>query len=118
MVTVDPYNVNQRPDLKFLGPERIVDLYRSRLNDNLESWDYNNDPFQQLLHLLGLEEFPQNNKQSNSDMELLKNDQECAICYSFNLGQKVPDVVCKNESCENVFHNECLFEVFLFVIIQ
>ncbi|CAH0549335.1 unnamed protein product [Brassicogethes aeneus] len=52
-VRVDAYNIKLRPEILFLGPERIVEIYRDNLNSNLDTWDENGDPYTQLLKILG-----------------------------------------------------------------
>jgi len=36
--------------------------------------------------------------------------QECSICYSYKLGDAIPDQVCGNPSCAKPYHAYCLYE--------
>jgi hypothetical protein len=53
MVVVDPMNVRARPELKFLGPERLVQEYYQKWSEKLGDWDENVDLLQGLLNFLG-----------------------------------------------------------------
>lgn len=54
IVTFDPFNVKNVPDLKFLGPERHLEKFRENLVDNLEKWDRDGDVLREFLKLLGM----------------------------------------------------------------
>lgn len=36
---------------------------------------------------------------------------ECGICYSYQLGDAIPDIICENSHCNQPFHHSCLYEV-------
>lgn len=108
VVIIDPLNVRARPELKFLGPERLVNQYLERLNEKLEDWDENCDLLDGLLNILGLEKFPQKPK---CDKDVLMDVGDCCICFSLRLDGKMPEIICGNKSCENFFHVQCLYEV-------
>ncbi|KAK9876970.1 hypothetical protein WA026_016001 [Henosepilachna vigintioctopunctata] len=112
-ITLDPFNVNTCPNFAFFGPDRLVNDFRNTLNDNLKQWDNNEDVFHGILNMLGLEKFP--GKQTHSlspshNIELLKEDGDCSICFCSNLNNKLPEIVCNNKCCENFYHKDCLYE--------
>jgi len=109
IITVDAYNIFLRPDIKFLGPDRLTEPYSTRLNENLDSWVCQNDIFQGVLDLLGLESFPIR-QTSAKEVNLLVEYGECSICFSLRLNDKLPEIICMNKSCEQFFHNQCLYE--------
>lgn len=39
--------------------------------------------------------------------------EECCVCYEYYLGDKLPDVICENTTCESRFHAECLYQVII-----
>lgn len=53
IITVDPFNVYERPDIKFLGPDRLIESYSSSLNENIGKWAYQENILQGILDLLG-----------------------------------------------------------------
>ncbi|KAJ8956239.1 hypothetical protein NQ318_014970 [Aromia moschata] len=110
LITVDPYNVASIPDIKFLGPERLVSKYRNIVNENLEHWTSGEDVYLQLLNLLGLDNFPQKSINDRGCSDLLKENGDCSICFCLRLNGRLPEVVCKNTFCENYYHTECLYE--------
>lgn len=54
IATFDPFNINNPPNLKFLGAEQHIEKYTKNLIENLENWNYNNDVVTEFLKLLGL----------------------------------------------------------------
>ena len=36
---------------------------------------------------------------------------ECGICYSYRLGDEIPDQACDDPRCGQPFHHSCLYEV-------
>lgn len=54
IITVDPFKICQLPEIKFLGPEKSVEIYRDSLNRNLENWDPQGDIFSGILQSLGM----------------------------------------------------------------
>nr|XP_023015192.1 E3 ubiquitin-protein ligase FANCL-like [Leptinotarsa decemlineata]XP_023015193.1 E3 ubiquitin-protein ligase FANCL-like [Leptinotarsa decemlineata]XP_023015194.1 E3 ubiquitin-protein ligase FANCL-like [Leptinotarsa decemlineata]XP_023015195.1 E3 ubiquitin-protein ligase FANCL-like [Leptinotarsa decemlineata]XP_023015196.1 E3 ubiquitin-protein ligase FANCL-like [Leptinotarsa decemlineata]XP_023015197.1 E3 ubiquitin-protein ligase FANCL-like [Leptinotarsa decemlineata]XP_023015198.1 E3 ubiqu len=110
ILTVDPLNVSRIPEIKFLGPEPLVEAYRTTINGNLKKWDQNNDTFSEILHLIGITEFPQKKATVNVGDDLLIMSGDCNICYSSRLNDKLPEIICKNKFCENYYHTECLYE--------
>lgn len=54
LVTIDPFNVRARPELKFLGPEHLVLHYRQKLNQSLLTWDETTHLLEGIMNILGL----------------------------------------------------------------
>ncbi|KAG5864051.1 hypothetical protein JTB14_021110 [Gonioctena quinquepunctata] len=102
------------PEIKFLGPERLVEVYRRIINNNLENWDQNNDTFTEILHLIGITKFPQKNIARSDGNNMLLMSGDCCICFSSQLNDKLPEVICANKLCENCYHVECLYEFLRF----
>lgn len=109
VITFDPYNVVLRPDIRILGPDRLAEPFNSRLNENLGHWVVaQNNIFQTVLDLLGLDHFPQCESKKKT-ANLLVEFGECSICFSLRLDDKFPDIICSNKSCEQFYHNKCLY---------
>ena len=36
---------------------------------------------------------------------------ECGICYTYRLGNEIPDEACDDPRCGQPFHHSCLYEV-------
>ncbi|XP_018562738.1 E3 ubiquitin-protein ligase FANCL [Anoplophora glabripennis] len=110
IITLNPVDVSRLPEIKLLGPERLVEEYRSNLNSNISEWEPKNGVFSETLKLLGLESFPQKPAVEERVPDLLVNSGDCSICFSSRLNDKLPEVICKNKVCENCYHVECLYE--------
>lgn len=48
-----------------------------------------------------------------NELTLLLQDfsMECAICYAYRFNDEVPDQMCDNPHCIQMFHTSCLVEV-------
>ncbi|KAL3269230.1 hypothetical protein HHI36_008311 [Cryptolaemus montrouzieri] len=111
IITIDPFSVNTCPHFAFLGPDRLVNEFRSELNKNLEEWNNSGDIFCEILQVLGIEKFPGKSYMSeHCTTELLKEDSDCSICFCSDLNGKLPEIVCNNKCCENFYHKDCLYE--------
>lgn len=53
VIRVNPHNVKAVPNIKFLGPERLIEMYRTRLVENWSNWNTDGDIVTELLKLLG-----------------------------------------------------------------
>lgn len=82
----------------------------------------NNNIIDNLLIILGLEEFPKPPTPTNSQLLLKDNinedvlvaDQECSICFMLRMDDNMlPTKICNNDKCTAVFHISCLAQVFL-----
>lgn len=109
-ITIDPWSNASIPNLQFLGPERLVQGFRQNVAENLINWNSDTDVVQEILKLLGLSHFPARPTETNKEEILLCNTGECCICFSLRLNEKLPDIICENASCEQVFHRECLYQ--------
>lgn len=109
ILTIDPCNIAQIPEIKFLGPGSITESYRMTMNENLEKWDPQNDIVFEILQLIGLEKFPEKRVEKQGT-EVLMTTGDCSICFSQRLNNKLPEVSCKSEVCATVYHAECLYE--------
>ncbi|KAB0802582.1 hypothetical protein PPYR_04768 [Photinus pyralis] len=109
VITVDPWKPDGIPSLQFLGPERLTNSFRSKVSSNVENWDYKADTFDEILRLLEMEHFPPKPTLDRGEVVLFSTG-ECCICFSSRLNQKLPEIVCTNPSCEQVFHVECLYQ--------
>lgn len=111
VITFDPYNITSNPKFVFLGPDSSVNVYRAKINENLERWDSNSgDILNEILILLGLLEFPKKMDTEGNCGELLSDDTDCCICYFSELNGKSPEIVCDNRTCQKLFHVECIYE--------
>ena len=53
-------------------------------------------------------EFPSGPKDGEMEMET---NQECGICYSYRLGDAIPEKSCNEPRCGRPFHTQCLVDV-------
>lgn len=53
IIKFNPWNKGDVPEIKFLGPERQVQVFRNKISNNLTGWDSNNDIIDEILKLLG-----------------------------------------------------------------
>lgn len=109
VITINPWKCNGIPSLQFLGSERLVSNFRSKVSNNLENWDFKADTFGEVLKLLEMSSFPSKPQMDHRE-EVLYNTGECCICFSLRLNEKLPEVICSNPSCEQFFHIECLYQ--------
>lgn len=106
-IDFNPENsVNQLPALKFLGSDEKTCPLREVLSSNMEDYDPDYTLVQNLERILELE-FPQREcLEEQEDLNL-----ECAICYSYRLGDQFPTESCDDPAgCGKSFHEACLFE--------
>ncbi|XP_066148809.1 E3 ubiquitin-protein ligase FANCL-like isoform X1 [Euwallacea fornicatus] len=109
IITVDPFNIFQRPDIRFLGPEKSVEPYNTNFNNNFGNWALTENIFQAVLDLLGIEAFPKR-ETMKSATSLLVEYGECSICFSLRVDGKLPDIICENSCCAQFYHGKCLYE--------
>uniref|UniRef100_A0A6P7FFJ7 E3 ubiquitin-protein ligase FANCL isoform X2 n=1 Tax=Diabrotica virgifera virgifera TaxID=50390 RepID=A0A6P7FFJ7_DIAVI len=110
IITVDPFSLGRMPTIIFLGPERMVETYRMTMNNNLENWDTNNCIFSEILKLIGLDKFPTKPINEGKQDDILLEAGDCSICFSYRLNDKLPEIVCRNQFCDNCYHIDCLYE--------
>lgn len=53
MITFNPVDIRDLPQIKFLGPHNIVKKYNEIVNRNFLNWNPNEDILSELLKLLG-----------------------------------------------------------------
>lgn len=68
------------------------------------------------LDFLGLQKFPLKETVKQSSNAMFE-DGECCICFSLRREEKLPDVVCSNPRCSLVYHNKCIYQVSLILMI-
>eukprot|EP00668_Euglena_longa_P045829 GGOE01061511.1.p1 GENE.GGOE01061511.1~~GGOE01061511.1.p1 ORF type:complete len:372 (+),score=73.32 GGOE01061511.1:44-1159(+) len=105
-VTVDPDRPLAIPEIRFLGAEHILHPLRDSLNRRLMEWDFQRSLLANLLHILGLEAFPQRAGDNSTE----EDSAECGICYVYRLEAAIPDCVCDNPKCCRPYHTTCLVE--------
>lgn len=101
-ILVDPLKPLALPECTFLGPEKDVQLLRSRLNSQVGMWQPGTSLIVNFESLLGLT-FPTPSDQQDEAMS-----GQCGICYASGLEGAV--VLCENKQCHQIFHHQCLFE--------
>ncbi|KAF7283689.1 hypothetical protein GWI33_023185 [Rhynchophorus ferrugineus] len=109
IITVSPYSIFRMPDIRFLGPDRLVNPFIQSLNDNISEWNCENGIYQGILKLLGIDDFPKR-PYDVKPVDVLVEHGECIICFSLRLNDKLPEIICTNQSCEKPYHNQCLYD--------
>lgn len=92
------------PTCHYLGPERIIEPIREKFNRNIHLWsDYDSilTNLQQVLEI----EFPSPAVSAKEEFCL-----ECGICYSYQLDDAIPNIICEDSNCNKSFHHVCLYE--------
>ncbi|XP_012251996.2 E3 ubiquitin-protein ligase FANCL [Athalia rosae] len=110
LITIDPTQPSNLPDIKILGSGPEVNKYREIVSEKFELWNPINSLSENLLLLLDLQEFAQPDeeelKHKNSG---LFDAEECGICYALKLNdEELPNIVCNNLNCRKNYHTECL----------
>uniref|UniRef100_A0A1B6G736 RING-type domain-containing protein n=1 Tax=Cuerna arida TaxID=1464854 RepID=A0A1B6G736_9HEMI len=111
LVTLNPQDVKTCPDIKFLGPENSTIPYINSMENKLKAVGWNEDVsvVENLLSLLGLQQFPQPDFENKRAVE----QGECSICFTLRLDdQTLPSKVCNNVKCNSYFHITCLAQWF------
>uniref|UniRef100_A0A1B6LX46 RING-type domain-containing protein n=1 Tax=Graphocephala atropunctata TaxID=36148 RepID=A0A1B6LX46_9HEMI len=111
LVTLNPQDVNTCPDIKFLGPENATIQFINSMEKKLKTVGWNEDMsvLENLVSLLGLQQFPQPDGESAAAAE----QGECSICFTLRLDdQALPSKVCNNTKCNSYFHITCLAQWF------
>mmetsp|Transcript_47957 Transcript_47957/g.94170 ORF Transcript_47957/g.94170 Transcript_47957/m.94170 type:complete len:278 (+) Transcript_47957:32-865(+) len=129
-VDLDPLHPYALSQCKFFGPETAVEQLEQKLQQNLHLWRSPDStlttgvglglqqadegqqeafsrpvtPRENLETVLEIQ-FPQPSKINKEEYNI-----ECGVCYTFQLGQEVPDSVCDNTKCARCFHRSCLYD--------
>eukprot|EP00123_Amoebidium_parasiticum_P000065 comp101620_c0_seq1/m.48742 comp101620_c0_seq1/g.48742 ORF comp101620_c0_seq1/g.48742 comp101620_c0_seq1/m.48742 type:complete len:375 (-) comp101620_c0_seq1:48-1172(-) len=103
-VDLDPLHPLSMPECRFLGADSMVQPLKEKLTDNAHLWNPSQSVLQNLQNVLATT-FP--TPQTTSREEY---GNECGICYSYKLGDSVPEKVCDDERCRQPFHVQCLVE--------
>lgn len=109
----DPFRTY--PQCHFLGSDKAVAPLRRRLNERMHLWDISGDvlPRENLERIMDITFAPPENSKVNRGKEYSNEDEfatECGICYTFRLGDRVPDVTCDRPECAKPYHRACLVE--------
>lgn len=104
LIIVNPAAPTAVPVCNFLGPERVVEPLRKKLNSNIRRWDENDSLLFNLKSLLEID-FPSPSSTAKEDFCV-----ECGICYAYQLENEFPDILCGDENCSQPFHHTCLYE--------
>ncbi|KJE91614.1 fanconi anemia [Capsaspora owczarzaki ATCC 30864] len=103
-ILVNPKAVRAVPECRFLGADSIVNPLRDAMNDNISQWDETKPLLANLGIVLNVQ-FPSPATVSREEVTVA-----CGICYSYDLGDSVPDKVCDGPKCRQPFHQACLIE--------
>ncbi|XP_076463856.1 E3 ubiquitin-protein ligase FANCL-like [Babylonia areolata] len=103
-ITVDPRHPSAMPECRFLGADQVIAPLKDKLNANLHLWDNQCSLVSNLETLLEIT-FPSPTNSKKEDFSL-----ECGICYSYRLGDEIPDKTCDDAHCAQPFHQSCLYE--------
>ncbi|XP_067119977.1 E3 ubiquitin-protein ligase FANCL isoform X2 [Centruroides vittatus] len=103
-INVDPNNPTAIPECYFYGPEQIVGPLKGLFRSNLETWNENCSLLYNLQSLLNIN-FPLKSEINREELHL-----DCGICYSYQLNNTLPDILCENSKCLQPYHLNCLYE--------
>ncbi|XP_017781740.1 PREDICTED: E3 ubiquitin-protein ligase FANCL isoform X2 [Nicrophorus vespilloides] len=103
-------NFVELPILKFLGPKHECEEYSKKLTANFSKWEPEDQILQEILKLLELEAFPKKPVKASLEELVLVNSGECCICFTMRLDDKLPEIVCPNPCCSQLFHEQCLYQ--------
>lgn len=101
---IDPRHPTFIPDIRFLGADSFCGSLKEKLANNLCQWNINYTLLKNLQKMLEIE-FPSLKNSKKEDFTL-----ECGICYCYNLEDEIPDQVCDDLRCKQIFHRTCLCE--------
>ncbi|XP_014258711.1 E3 ubiquitin-protein ligase FANCL [Cimex lectularius] len=114
IVTINPLNPTDIPDLKFLGAILACENKRRLYFSNLKNTQWNNDEsiLENLKVLLELKEFP--SKPKPATYEGMIGPNSCSICFSDEQepNQSPPTKWCNNPKCNSRYHLECILQWF------
>lgn len=130
ILELDPLNPFGIPtEFTFFGSDLMTQPLKERLHRDLSSWNLNEFPrnnLERILQTKFLKNPSVNRKETTSSNEYrkkegtnrneegLNNDpigelnEECGICYSYELDNIFPDKIC--DTCSKHFHSGCLIE--------
>jgi E3 ubiquitin-protein ligase FANCL len=104
-ITIDPKRPRGVPDqCKFFGADSIIHPLRQTFNKNIAKWDDKQKVRSNLESLLGMS-FPSPKNVNKEEFSM-----ECGICYTYRVGDTIPEVCCENTKCGKPFHRICLFD--------
>ncbi|XP_043289903.1 E3 ubiquitin-protein ligase FANCL [Venturia canescens] len=113
LITIDPINFCELPDIKLLGSDSDVAKYRNIMSRNLMKWDPESAIADNLRILFAIDELPQPpEEEKTKDENAIVEDDECSICFAMELDEHTPPLlpveICSNEKCRKHFHTMCL----------
>ncbi|XP_035233205.1 E3 ubiquitin-protein ligase FANCL-like [Stegodyphus dumicola] len=82
----------------------VVEPVREKFNKNIRLWSEYESVLHNLQQVLEIE-FPSPSSSVKEEFCL-----ECGICYSYQLGDAIPDMTCDDPNCNQPFHHACLYE--------
>ncbi|XP_046546109.1 E3 ubiquitin-protein ligase FANCL-like isoform X3 [Haliotis rubra] len=103
-IKVDAAQPRLLPQCSFLGADQDVAPLRERLNKHVHQWNVHCSILENLQTVLETT-LPSPKTSSREKFTL-----ECGICYSYRLGEAIPDNVCGDQCCGQTFHHQCLYE--------
>ncbi|PXF44395.1 E3 ubiquitin-protein ligase FANCL [Gracilariopsis chorda] len=109
-IEVDPRApISGFPECRFLGSENAVAPFKQHLNQNIHKWDITGGtlPRENLQGVLELQ-FPSRESLMKDTEDVLLD--ECGICYSYRLDDRVPDIACDLKECSKPYHRACLVD--------
>ncbi|CAK4081464.1 unnamed protein product [Aphanomyces euteiches] len=102
---LDPLLPRALVDVVWFGNDAAVHPLRDRMYANLSKWKASDSIRKNLERVLQMR-FP--SAKTAVAAEALA--QECGICYTHRLDDRIPDRVCESVNCARPFHDSCLVE--------
>lgn len=109
-VEIDPRApISGFPECRFLGSENAIAPFKQHLNQNIHKWNITGDtlPRENLESVLEIH-FPSRESLMKDTEDVLLD--ECGICYSYRLDDRVPDIACDLKECSKPYHRTCLVD--------
>lgn len=109
LLNISEMNARDLPEIKIFGSQLKIEYFTDKIAENLVSWEPENNIIEELLKLFDISAFPTKPLQ-DCDEDCLLSEGECCICFALKLEDVLPEVVCSNTSCNQIFHQKCLYQ--------
>lgn len=118
LLTMNPFDSTAIQDMKLFGTDDEVKKYKDIMTENTHKWNDDSTIIENLQTLLNIDELPKPPIDNGQKNDVLIGENDCFICFSFDLDDgETPVVICSNSKCHKNFHASCLYKVTFIIII-